>query len=60
VAPRGPIFWKHPGPRALLDGKKTKSMLISPSQKIKLKLWRLSKVEDSMELWGASPFGAAI
>jgi hypothetical protein len=36
VEPRGPIFWKNPGPRALLDGKKTKSMLIGPSQKKKV------------------------
>jgi hypothetical protein len=36
VEPRGPIFWKHPGPRALLDGRKTKSMLIGPSAKQKI------------------------
>jgi hypothetical protein len=28
-----------------------------PIAKIKLKLWRLPKIEDSMERWSASPFG---
>jgi hypothetical protein len=28
--------------------------------KKKLKLWRLTKIEDSMERWSASPFGRPI
>jgi hypothetical protein len=31
-----------------------------PSQKLKLKLWRLPKIEDSMGRWSVSPFGPPI
>jgi hypothetical protein len=31
-----------------------------PITKKKLKLWRLPKIEDSMERWSASPFGPPI
>jgi hypothetical protein len=31
--------------------------LIGPITQKKLKIWRFSKIEDSMEIWSASPFG---